>query len=360
MGKSGGARLKKIFEREGIDALFITKSANQRYLEGFTGTDCFLIASSSKNFLIADSRYTEMARDECRTAEVVRHRPPHPPLARVVAAIAHDNGYFRLGFERDLMTWGMYDEIRAEAALSGVELVPTTSVIEGMRAIKTREEIAKIEDSCRIADRALEELLPLVRRGVSELDLRTELDYRLKKLGADDVSFETMLLFGARASQPHACSRADVHLMEGDFILIDYGACKDGYRSDTTRTFVCGHASPEQRSAYGAVLKSQIASLEMISRGANGREINALAAGILKRDGLPPFEHGVGHGVGLEIHEQPFLRQSADVILEDGMVVTIEPGTYKPGWGGIRIEDTILVTRSRRILTLFPKELIEL
>jgi Xaa-Pro aminopeptidase len=360
MKKTDEKKLKKIFAREGIDALFITKGANQRYLEGFTGADCFLIASPMKNFIIADSRYTEMAADECQTAEVVPHRPPYPLLAEVVTIIAHDNGFFRLGFEKDRMTWGMYDGIRLAAEAYGVELIPTVSVIEALRAIKTPEEADKIQDSCRIADRALDELLPLIKPGVSELDLKIELDYRLKKLGAEDVSFDTMVLFGARASQPHANSRGDARLREGDFILLDYGACKDGYRSDTSRTFVCGKASIEQKLAYGAVLKSQIASLEMVSSGANGRDINNLALGIIRRDGFSPFEYGIGHGVGLEIHETPFLRQNTDVILEEGMIVTIEPGTYKPGWGGIRIEDTVLVKDGRRVLTRFPKELMEL
>jgi Xaa-Pro aminopeptidase len=351
--------LKKIFDEEGVDALFIVKSANQRYLEGFTGADCFMLASPEKHFLIADSRYTEMAQSECRTAEVVPHRSPNPPLGEVVARLARDNGFQRIGFEKDRIAWGMYDDI--SRAADGVRFVPTSSVVERIRARKTPEEIGAIETACLIADKALENVLPMVKPGISELDLKIELDYRLRTGGAEDVSFDTMVLFGARPSQPHANSRRDVRLVDGDFILIDYGACRDGYRSDTTRTFVCGRATDEQRKAYNTVLKSQLESLEMVSPGANGREINDHALAVIKGAGLAGFEYGIGHGVGLEIHEEPFMRQNTDRILERDMVLTIEPGTYRPGWGGIRIEDTVLVTADgHRALTHFPKELIEL
>jgi Xaa-Pro aminopeptidase len=348
-------------EAQGLDALFITNPANQRYLEGFTGRDCFMLVTAKKNFLIADGRYTEMARTECRGAEIVPHRAPNPPLHDAVARIAGDNGLRRIGFEKDRLAWSMYDDIAKAAAGAGVELVPTSSLVEGIRARKSAAEAASIEAACGIADRALDDVLSVVKEGISELDLKTELDYRMMTGGAEETAFDTMVLFGARPSQPHANSRRDARLKPGDFILIDYGACLDGYRSDTTRTFVFGHASGEQKRAYSAVLKSQEAALDAVSPGANGRDINDIALGIIRGEGFPAFEYGIGHGVGLEIHEEPFLRQKTDVILEAGMVVTVEPGSYKPHWGGIRIEDTVLVTPDgHKTLTHFPKGLMEL
>jgi Xaa-Pro aminopeptidase len=282
-------------------------------------------------------------------------------LGKVIAGIAAQNGFKRVGFEREVLTWGEHEDIARPLREVGAELVPTSSIVERIRGVKSAEEIAMIGAACNIADDALRGLMPFIKPGVSELDVRTELDYRLKKLGAEDTAFDTMALFGARASQPHASARSDVRLKNGDFILIDYGAMKDGYRSDTTRTFVCGQASPEQRTAYGAVLESQLESLAMVRPGANSRDINDKALGIIREAGLPAFEHGIGHGVGLEIHEEPVMRQKHDAILEPGMVLTIEPGAYKPGWGGIRIEDTVAVTPDgNRPLTLFPKELMEL
>jgi Xaa-Pro aminopeptidase len=344
-----------------LDALFITNPANQRYLEGFTGGDCFMLAAAKKNFLIADNRYIEMAQAECRSAEVVPHRAPNLPLHEVVARLAGDNGLRRIGFEKERLVWNLYDDIAKTIAGAGAELVPTSSVVEGIRAKKNSAEAESIETACGIADRALEGVLSIIKEGISELDLKIELDHRMRTGGAEDTAFDTMVLFGARPSQPHANSRRDSRLRAGDFILIDFGACLDGYKSDTTRTFVFGHADEEQKKAYNAVLRAQEASLEAISPGANGRDINGIALEIIRGEGFPAFEYGIGHGVGLEIHEEPFLRQNKDVFLEAGMVVTVEPGSYKPGWGGVRIEDTVLATPDgHKTLTRFPKGLMEL
>lgn len=354
------AKLVKVMADEGLDALILTKPQNQRYLEGFTGGDCYMIASPAKNFLIADSRYTEMAEKECRTAEICPHRHPYPPFGDVIAKIITDNGFKRVGFERDHIKWGQYDDI-AKAIGDRAEMVSTTALVENIRAVKTAEETALLGAACKIADRALWDLLPCIKPGASEADIKTELEYRLKVGGADEMSFDTMVLFGARASQPHAVSQSNVYLRSGDFVLIDYGASYCGYKSDTTRTFVCGKASDEQRAAYETVQRSQRESLEMIRPGANGNDINKMALDVIEKAGYPLYGYGVGHGVGLEIHEEPFMRQGRDIILEANMTVTVEPGIYKPGWGGIRIEDTVLVTENGyRILTSFPKELMEL
>ncbi|MDR1650442.1 MAG: Xaa-Pro peptidase family protein [Synergistaceae bacterium] len=344
---------------EGLDALLILKEANQRYLEGFTGDGCFLLVSRRGNFLMADSRYVEMASHECESAQIVPHRRPHPPFEKALAGLVREHGFKKLGFEA-VMPYGMYETIAAEIG-KDASLKPVSSMVEKIRAHKDDGEIEETASACGIADRALMALLDAVKPGVSELDVRTELDYRLKKGGAEDAAFNTMVLFGARASQPHANSRADVKLRAGDFILIDYGASVNGYKSDTTRTFVMGSASDEQKRAYNAVLKSQIESLSMVRPGANGRELNERALGVIGEAGFPAFSYGIGHGTGLEIHEEPFMRQGSDVILSSGMVHTIEPGTYIPGWGGIRIEDTVLVTDDgHRVLTSFPKDLMEL
>lgn len=353
--------MSQVLDREKLDALLVKKSVNQRYLEGFTGNDCFMMASAKGNFLIADSRYTEMAASECRSARICPHRAPHPPLAEVVASIAKDNGFTRIGFEKHAFSWAEYADILSQVEKAGAELIPSGGLVEEIRAEKTPEEAAMIGQACQIADRALTDALPLIMPGVSELDIKRELDYLMQRGGADGSSFDTMVLFGARASQPHANSRRDVYLKPGDFILIDYGACKNGYRSDTTRTFVCGEASEEQRRAYDTVLASQIAALNAVRAGANGKMLNQIAIDILEKAGYERFTYGLGHGVGLEIHEEPFMRQGTDKILTENSVVTIEPGVYIPGWGGIRIEDTVVVTDTGcRILTDFPKELIEL
>ncbi|MDR1481753.1 MAG: Xaa-Pro peptidase family protein [Synergistaceae bacterium] len=351
----------KVLSDAEIDALIITKPENQRYLEGFTGRDCYMLVSSGGNFLIADSRYTEMGEKECKTATVLPYSQPYPPLGDVLASVAKERSFGRVGFERGNITWGDYDNISKRMEDAGVVMMPTSSLIEGMRAKKTPHESAMIGAACQIADRALKDILSQIRPGVSELDIKIELDYHLKTGGAEETAFDTIVLFGARSSQPHANPRRDVYLRKGDLVLIDYGAVKGGYRSDTTRTFVCGKASGEQRSAYEAVLEAQMESIEMVMPGAEAGKVNDRAAGMIKDAGLLAFEHGIGHGVGLEIHELPSLRRGLDTVLESGNVITIEPAMYRPGWGGIRIEDTVLVTDDgHSVLTFFPKELIEL
>jgi len=353
-------KLESLLSQKELDAILITKQANQRYLEGFTGGDCFLLATRHGGFLLADSRYTEMAASECRSARIVPHRHPHPPFEQALAAVCRERGVKRLGFESHI-TFSLYESVSSELKKDDVSMIPVSSLVESIRVHKDDSEAEQIASACGIADRALHALLSVIKAGVSELDVKIELDYRLKRGGAESTAFDTMALFGARASQPHANARADVKLRKGDFILIDYGAKINGYRSDTTRTFVLGRASDEQRRAYETVLRAQAESLSMIRPGANGRDINDKALAILKEAGYPPFSYGVGHGVGLEIHEEPFLRQNADVMLSKGMIHTIEPGVYIPGWGGIRIEDTALVTEDgHKVLTSFPKDLMEL
>jgi Xaa-Pro aminopeptidase len=343
-----------------LDAILIIKQANERYIEGFTGNDCFLLASREGNFLLADSRYTEMAASECESAQVIPHRHPYPPFEQVLSALVRERGFKRLGFESQ-MPYAMYEAIASELRKENVVMKPVSSLVESIRAHKDDAEIENISSACGIADRALLALTGVIKLGISELDLKIEIDYLLKTGGAEDVAFETMVLFGARASQPHANSRGDVKLREGDFILIDYGAVVNGYRSDTTRTFVAGRATDEQKRAYNTVLRSQVESLSMVRLGANGRDINDRALKIIKEAGFPAFSYGIGHGVGLEIHEEPSMRQNTDTMLTPGMVHTIEPGIYIPGWGGIRIEDTILVTEDgSKVLTSFPKDLMEL
>jgi Xaa-Pro aminopeptidase len=302
-----------------------------------------------------------MANRECRTAEVSPYRPPSLTLGEATAKIARAEGFRRIGFESAHITHNQHELLSKALAGADATLAATVGAVEKIRAVKEAGELSLIERACEVADLALEKLLKILKPGVSELDVKTELDYLMKRGGADDASFDTMALFGARASQPHANSSREVRLRPGDFILIDYGAEVSGYRSDTTRTFVCGRAAPEQRRAYDAVRRAQAESLSLVRPGANGRCVNERSIEILKGAGFPPFEYGVGHGVGLEIHEEPFMRQRADVTLEAGMALTVEPGVYIPGWGGIRIEDTAIVTGDgHRALTNFPKDLMEL
>jgi Xaa-Pro aminopeptidase len=356
------ARLEAELKARGLDALIVTRDANQRFLEGYTGSDCYLLASGQASWLVADSRYTEQAERECRRARVAPHRDPHPPYAEVLARLASSAGFGRVGFEAACLSYAQYAALMA-AFEGGPELVPTESVVEKLRMVKEGGALELIERACAIADRALEAVLSEIREGVSELDVDRELEYRIRQLGGERSGFETIVAFGARSSQPHAVPSAEAKLAEGDLVLIDYGVLLGGYRSDTTRTFVLGRSSARQREVYGLVLESQRRGIEAMVAGASGAEPDAVARGYLaERCAEGVFSYGLGHGVGLEIHEEPFMSRRCEIILEGGMVVTCEPGLYLPGWGGVRIEDSVLIGEGGpRCLTSFPKEsLIEL
>jgi Xaa-Pro aminopeptidase len=354
-------RLALALDEAGIDALFIAKPVNQRYIDGFTGGECYMIASKEKFFLLADSRYTEWAASECRESEVVPHGGTYGTMPEVAAKIIGDSGLTKIGFEDDILSWSLSEKISEAISKTGAKLVPAPSLVERIRSRKSGGEARRIAAACEIADKALESVMSLIKPGVSEFDIKTELDYKMKTGGADDVSFETIVLFGARTSMPHAISRKDALLKAGDFALIDFGALYDGYHSDMTRTFVCGRASDEQKAVYNAVLKAQLAAIEELAAGVNGRDLCDKATRIIREAGFPPFSHSLGHGVGLEIHEFPSLRSGRDEYLAADMTVTIEPGSYKPDRGGVRIEDSALITDGgNRILTHFTKELTEL
>jgi Xaa-Pro aminopeptidase len=344
-----------------LDALLITRDANQRYLEDYTGSECYLLASAKKRWLIADARYSEQADQECRTASVVQHRDPFPPYAEVIASLAGEHGLKRIGFEKDVLRYGQFEAIAA-ALNDSAAFVPVEGVVEGLRAVKHSDELGRIRTACAIADKALENVLSFIQQGISELGLARELERQLVQEGAEGTAFQTIAAFGARASQPHAVPSANVELNRGDFILLDFGALYQGYRSDTTRTFVLGNAGDRQKAAYSAVLEAQLKGIQAVRPGATGREVDAVARAQTRALGFPEFGYGVGHGVGLEVHELPFMSKKCEQVLEPGMVLTVEPGIYLPGWGGVRIEDTVLVAENgAECLTRFPKDsLIEL
>jgi Xaa-Pro aminopeptidase len=350
--------LESILEQTGLDALLITRDANQRYLEGYTGSECYLLAARHGRWLVADSRYTEQAAQECRTAKVVQHRDPAPPYAEVIAGLARERGLRRIGFEKAVLTFAQYEAILGELAKApGVDFLPTEGLVERLRMAKRPEEVERIRTACRIADRALEGTLASIGEGMSELELARTLEAQLAKEGGDGTAFSTIAAFGPRASQPHAIPDGKVKLQRGDLILLDFGALHQGYRSDITRTLVLGPASDRQKSAYTAVLDSQLKGIAAVQPGASGKEPDAASREYLVSAGFPEFGYGVGHGVGLEVHELPFMSRKCDLTLATGMVVTVEPGVYLPGWGGIRIEDTVLVSEAGpECLTRFPKD----
>lgn len=347
-----------------LDAMLLTKEANQRYFEGYTGSDCYVLITHESNYIFADSRYTEQAANECATAQVVPHRDAYPSYFEGIAARCREHAVKRLGFESTSLSYDPYSKIKG--ALKGVDFIAVESMGESVRTVKSIEEISNIERACAIADSALEKFLPSLVPGISELQAARELEYWMAKEGSENISFPSIVAFGARTSLPHAIPHKDVLLKVGDLVLIDYGACFEGYHSDTTRTFVCGKATAEQKERYAAVLEAHKRGVARLIPGNVGSSPHEAAQCAMAEGGYPKgeggFMHGIGHGVGLEIHEPPFMRGDCSAVIEQNNVMTIEPGLYIAGWGGIRIEDTLHVTgEGPRSLMHFPKEdLIEL
>ncbi|HYF75401.1 MAG TPA: Xaa-Pro peptidase family protein [Candidatus Nitrosocosmicus sp.] len=355
-------RIDSLTERlknENLDGLLLVNDSNIRYMTGFTGSDSYAVISAAGRGFITDSRYTEQAEAECDGFEVIRWRSPAPGLTETIMSTCNKYGIKRLGFEKEKVTYGLYEKLAA--GLSGIVLVPTSGLVEDIRYIKDKDEIGYIRRAAQIADEAFEEILKYMKIGVIEKDIERELQYLIKKKGADDIGFPIIVAAGKRSSLPHAIP-SDKKIEKGDFITLDFGAMYKGYRSDMTRTVVVGGADERQKEIYSIVKAANEAGENAIKAGVSGKVPDDCARGYIRNAGYGDFfGHGLGHGVGLDIHEEPFMSSSCEKVLAEGNVITVEPGIYLPDWGGVRIEDTVLVKADGiEILTRSSKELIEL
>ncbi len=326
---------------------------NLRYLTGFTGSSGAAVVTTDKAIFVTDFRYLEQAAQECAGWEIIAQGPV---MVDTVAEVLTKLGEERVGFERQWATFALYEELATR--LKGYELVPVGPVVEQVRLVKTEDEIALIREAAAITDKALGEVLPLLRPGIAERDVATEIAYRMRKLGADEPAFPTIVASGVRSAMPHGEASGKA-LAAGDFVTVDTGAMYKGYCSDLTRTFVLGGATEEQKKVYELVREAQAEALAAVKAGRTGKQIDAVARDIIAAAGHGQhFGHGLGHGVGLAVHEGPRLSPTYDLPLEPGEVVTVEPGVYVTGWGGVRIEDLVVVRADGgEVLSKFPKEL---
>ncbi len=349
--------LVRRLEAEDLGAILVTDAANRRYLTGFRGSAGMLLVDTEGACLLTDSRYTQQAQSEAPDCSIV---PTASDPYETLSETLEKRGINRVGFEAQQVTFDGHRRISEH--VSSVEWVPTTQMVEQLRLIKDDEELAVMKEAAAIADRALEEILPAVAPGRAEEDIALDLEFCMRRMGAEGLSFPLIVASGARSSLPHGRASEKI-VQEGDFITFDYGARYKGYCSDATRTVVVGRADEEQRKVYDTVLGAQEAAVAHVAPGQTGREVDSVARDIIDGAGYGEyFGHGLGHGVGLAVHEGPSLSQRrGDRELECGMVVTVEPGIYIPGWGGVRIEDLVVVTESGcEILTSVSKELVVL
>lgn len=339
-----------------LDGALIYSDVNRNYLTGFTGDSSFIVVTFDKAIFITDSRYTEQASNEVLGFEVVEYTPP---LYDFIKNIVQENNIKKLGIEEMHMTFADYEAYRER--LDGVEFVKLNGAVEKLRTLKDAGEIENIEKAAGIADKAFEHLLTFIKPGLTENEIAIELEYFMKKLGASGTSFTSIVASGERSSLPHGVA-SDKVVKEGDLLTLDFGCVYNGYCSDMTRTIVIGKANDKQKEIYNTVLDAHLAAFEFLKPGAKCFDADKAARDIIEGRGYGErFGHGLGHGVGMEVHEMPRLSKRSDDVFEANMVVTNEPGIYIPGFGGVRIEDLVLITEDGyRILSKSPKHLIEL
>ncbi len=350
-------RLRKAMKRLGVDGLLVTDFTNVTYLTGFTGDDSYLLVWRDGEAVLSDPRYTVQLGEECPGVEL-QIRPPGATMLQAVAKAVRAARIGRLGVEGDSMTVGLHDCIAEK--LPKVALTPTAGLVETLRQIKDKYEVARLREAVRQAEEGFAALRSVMRPEMTEKQAADELEHRCRLCGAKEAAFPSIVAVGARAALPHATPKQS-QMGEADFVLVDWGASEGLYHSDLTRMVVTGKISPKFERIYRVVLEAQIRAIAAIRPGVSAHDVDHVARSVIADAGYGRrFRHGTGHGLGLLVHEAPRLAVKNQTVLEPGMVVTVEPGIYLPGWGGIRIEDDVLVTRSgREVLTQVPKRLEE-
>ena len=347
-------RLRHAVDELGCDGLLVTNLVNIRYLTGFTGSAALLLVQRDDLLFVSDGRYGTQAADQLSASGVEARIEITGVGQREVLSDAAE-GLARLGLEAAAVTWAQQRRYAAEW-FPGVDLVPTEGLVEDLRLVKDAGEIDRIESAAHIADAALAEVTPLLSDGPTEQEFGLALDTAIRRLGAEGTSFETIVASGPNGARPHHRPGAR-RVRDGDLVVIDFGALVDGYCSDMTRTLMVGAPSTTQRRMLEVVAESQQAGVDAVRAGVATAAVDAACRSVIDAAGwADAFVHGTGHGVGLEIHEGPRVSATATATLAPGHVVTVEPGVYLPDHGGVRVEDTVVVTEEGcRTLTLAPK-----
>lgn len=339
----------------GVPAMLVSDISNIQWLSGFTGSSAIVVLTTDQAVFITDSRYALQVGSEVRELEVVTFASPRRQI-EVARETMQRLGVTEIGFEPSIThaTWTDW-----QTQFEGVTLVPQKDLLPPLRMIKTPDEIAKLEAACGLADACFQHVLRMVQPGVAEYDLGLEIEFYIRRQGAK-LAFDVIAVSGPNSAKPHG-KPTERKLEIGDFVTFDFGAGLDGYNSDLTRTVVVGKASNRHRMIYERVLESQVAAIEALKPGAKGRDVDSLVRQILDKDNLSQyFGHGLGHGLGRAVHDYGGLNQTTEQPIEEGQVWTVEPGVYIDGFGGVRIEDDVVIeSGGARVLTHAPKHLIE-
>ena len=355
MGKEGlpstrVSRLQTKLQRKNLDAILISQPDNRRYLSGYSAKDhgiqepagFLLIPVAGRPYLLTDSRFTLQAEQETRDFEIALYTKG---LIKLLKKLLPQMNIERLAFESRYTLHSTHSSMLDMAGKISLELVPVTDMVEKMRLIKTEEELALLRESTRINEQVFQSVYRSIEPGMTEQEVALAIDLTMKEMGAEGPSFETIVAFGPNAAKPHAVP-GDKALQSGEIVLIDMGLVYKGYCSDMTRTFVAGKPDDEYIQRHRLVRKAQLAGIAALRAGVTGQEADQAARKIFEDAGYgKTFQHSLGHGVGIAVHEEPRLSPRSKKKLKAGMVVTIEPGMYIPDWGGIRLENIAVITR---------------
>jgi Xaa-Pro aminopeptidase len=348
------AKLRARILEKGLEALLISHPVNRRYVTGFTGTAGMALITEKDAVVVTDFRYVTQVKEQAPHFEVYCH---DGNIFEGVADLCRQRGIEELAFEQDHLTYGEVGKLRK--AMGDKKTIPVSQMVEPLRVVKDAEEQDMIRKAAAMADRAFEQILEELRPGRTEREIALSLEIMMREMGADGSAFDMIVASGPRSALPHGVA-SDRVMEKGDLVTLDFGASYRGYCSDITRTVVLGSPNEKQREIYEVVRKAQQAAVDAVHPGVAGKSVDNVARERIKKHGYAEyFGHGTGHGLGLELHEAPRLSPRGEDILEPGMVVTVEPGIYLPDFGGVRIEDDVIVTESGcEVLTKSPKHLI--
>jgi len=337
------------------DAMLVSEMHNIRYLTGFTGSSAYVLITAGKKFFLTDSRYSTQARDEVKGYRIRIYKKALEAITGVVAAEKAG----AVGFESDFVTHEFFLRLRRQ--LRGIKLKPMPGAAGKARVTKDPFEIERIRDSARVLDEGFKVAASVIRAGVTEKKAASLIETAFRDAGADKLAFDTIVASGERAALPHG-KASERKMKRGDLVVVDMGVLLGGYNSDATRTFCIGRPTAEQKKVYDTVLEAQERAIERVAPGVSAAYVDAGARETIDRAGYSRyFGHGTGHGVGLDVHEAPYVGPTSKETLDVGMVITVEPGIYIPGWGGVRIEDMVLVTeKGFEVLTATTKDLVSL
>ncbi|HIJ81497.1 MAG TPA: aminopeptidase P family protein [Desulfuromonadales bacterium] len=338
MLKNRHSRLDRFFEDFSLDALLVTDSNNIRYLSAFSGSEGAMLVTPTTAWFLCDSRYTSQAQAEIKGAEVLECTVP----LETIGEITRQHALWRIGFEAAATTVAAWKKMAAK--LPAVELVEIGAELDEIRACKDGTEIEKLRAIAALSSESLAAVLPLIKPGVREDEIALHLEFEMRRRGADGRGFDFIVASGERGAMPHGRASSKP-IATGDMVTIDFGAVKEGYHSDETVTVACGKPPELARRIHEVVRSAHDLAIEAVRPGISCKELDGIARSYIREQGFGEhFGHGLGHGIGLAVHEKPTLSPRSEALLEEGMVITVEPGIYIPGFGGVRIEDTVAVT----------------